>query len=126
MDPTAPMTSRDFAQAVWAIALGMAAPWVIIVPIWLLIERYRDRKASREAQARLQAWEAAHPREASDEHARLAQIRDQLWLESLTPDARAYILRRRLEETEREERARALWQAERQAQRGGHDRAGGP
>jgi hypothetical protein len=85
MDPTAPMTPRDFAHALWGLALGMGAPWVIIVPIWLLIERYRDRKASRYAQARLQAWEAAHPREAPDEHVRLAQIRDQLWLESLTP-----------------------------------------
>jgi hypothetical protein len=67
-----------------------------------------------------------HPREVPDEHARLVQIRDQLWLESLAPYARAYILRRRREDAEREERARALWQAERQAQRDGHDRAGGP
>jgi hypothetical protein len=94
----------------------VAAPWVLIVPIWLLIERYRDRKASREAQARLQAWEAAHPREVPDEHARLAQIRDQLWLESLTSHARAYILRQRLEEAEREARVRAWLEAERQAQ----------
>ena len=126
MDPTAPMTPQDFAQALWALALGMAAPWVLIVPVWRLIERYRDRKASREAQARLQAWEAAHPREPEDEHARLAQIRDQLWLESLAPHVRAYILRQRLEAAEREERARALLQAERQAQRDGHDHAGGP
>jgi hypothetical protein len=116
MDPNAPMTSRDFAHAMWALALGVAAPWVLIVPIWLLIERYRDRKASREAQARIQAWEAAHPREVPDEHARLAQIRDQLWLESLTPRARAYILRQRLDEAEREAQARALLEAERQAQ----------
>jgi hypothetical protein len=126
MDPTAPMTPQDFVQALWALALSMAAPWVLVVPVWLLIERYRDRKASREAQARLQAWEAAHPREPEDEHARLAQIRDQLWLESLAPHVRAYILRQRLEEAEREERARALLQAERQAQWDSHDHAGGP
>jgi hypothetical protein len=64
MDPTAPMTPQDFARVLWALVLGMVAPWVIIVPIWLLIERYRDREASREAQARLQAWEATHLREA--------------------------------------------------------------
>jgi hypothetical protein len=50
MDPTATLTTQQFAQAVWALALGMVALWVIIVPIWLLIERSRDRKASREAQ----------------------------------------------------------------------------
>jgi hypothetical protein len=55
MDSSAPTTPRDFALAVWAVAVGLAAPWVIIVPVWLLIEHYRDRKASREAQARLQA-----------------------------------------------------------------------
>jgi hypothetical protein len=104
----------------------MVAPWVIIVPIWRLIERYRDRQASREAQARLQAWEAAHPREAPAEYARLAHIRDQLWLESLAPHVRAYILRQHLENAEGEARARALWQAERQAQRDGDHRAGGP
>lgn len=121
MDPTAPMTPQDFARALWALALGMAAPWVIIVPVWLLIERYRDRKASREAQDRLQAWETAHPREPKDEHARLAQIRDELWLESLAPHVRAYILRQRLEEAEREERAQAILEAERHAGRDGHE-----
>jgi hypothetical protein len=98
MDPNAPLTTEPCAQALWAL-----------VPVWLVIERYRDRKASREAQARLQAWEAAHPREPEDEHARLAQIRDQLWLDSLAPHVQAYILRQRLEAAEREEQARALW-----------------
>jgi hypothetical protein len=126
MDPNTPVTTGQFTQTIWALLIGLVGPWVTIIPIWLLIERYRDRRASREAQARLQAWEAAHPREVPDEHARLAQIRDQLWLESLTPHARAHILRQRLEDAEREERARALWQAECQTQRGGHDRTGGP
>jgi hypothetical protein len=52
MDPTAPMTPRDFAQAIWAIALGIAAPWVIIMPLWLVIDRWRDRRALWNAQAR--------------------------------------------------------------------------
>jgi hypothetical protein len=116
------MTPRGFAQAMWAIALGMAAPWVLIVPIWLLIERARDRRAARQAQARLQAWEAAYPREAPDEHARLVQIRDQLWLESLAPHARAYLLRQRLADAEREARARALLEAERSGDQNGEGR----
>lgn len=126
MDPNTPVTTGQFIQAMWALAIGLVVPWVTIIPIWVAIGRYRDRKASREAQARLQVWEAAHPREASDEHVRLAQIKDQLWLDSLAPHSKAHILRQRLEDAEREAQAQALLEAERQAQRGGHDRAGGP
>jgi hypothetical protein len=97
---------------VWALALGLVVPWVTIIPIWVAPERARDRKASREAQARLPAWEAAHPREPPDEPARLAQIRDRLWLDTLEPYVRAHILRQRLEDAEREARARALLEAE--------------
>jgi hypothetical protein len=108
---------------IWAIALGMVAPWVVIIPAWLLIDRYRDRRAVRLAQARWQAWAAAHPREASDEHARLAQIHDQLWLEGMPAHVRAHILRQRLEDAEREERAKTLLEAE---QRGETDGQGVP
>jgi hypothetical protein len=80
-----------------------------------VIDRHRDRKASREAQARLQAWEAAHPLEPEDEAARLAQIRDRLWLKSLEPHVRAHILRERLAVAEREARARAILDAGRPA-----------
>jgi hypothetical protein len=125
MDPNTPMTTGQFTQAIWALLIGLVVPWVTIIPVWRLIERWRDRKASREAQARLQAWDAAHPRGVPDEHARLAQIRDQLWLESLTPDTRAYILRTRLEEAEREARARAILEAERQARGDGRRDGGG-
>jgi hypothetical protein len=119
VEPNAPLTSQQFAQAVLAIALGIAAPWVIALPTWLLIDRYRDRKASREAQARLQAWEAVHPLEPEDEAARLARIRDRLWLESLAPHARAAVLNDRLAAAEREARARAILDAERRAARDG-------
>jgi hypothetical protein len=122
MDPNAPWTTGQFVQALWALAIGLVVPWVTIIPIWVAIERSRDRKASREAQARLQAWEAAHPREAPDEPARLAQLRDQLWLDSLTPHVRAHILRQRLEDAEREARARAILDAERRAARDGETR----
>jgi hypothetical protein len=59
------------------------------------------------------------PLEPEDEWARLAQIKDRLWLESLSPDARRYILRQRQEEAEREARARAILEAERRAARNG-------
>jgi hypothetical protein len=112
MDPNAPLTTGQFRDTIWAVALGIAAPWVVIVPVWLLIERWRDRRASRDAQARLQVWEAAHPRAPRDARERLWQIRDQLWLDSPDPHVRAYILRQRLEDAEREARAQALLEAE--------------
>jgi hypothetical protein len=116
------LTSQQFIQAVWAIALGIAAPWVIALPAWRLIDRWRDRKALREAEARLRAWEAAHPLEPEDEAARLARIRHRLWLESLAPHARAAVLDDRLAAAEREARARAILDAERRAARDGTTR----
>jgi hypothetical protein len=92
---------------------------VIILPAWWAWGRYQDRKASREAQERLRRWEATHPLESEDERARLAQIKDHLWLESLSPDSRRYILQQRQDEAEREARARAILEAERQAARAG-------
>jgi hypothetical protein len=100
----------------------VAAPWLILLPARWAWERYQDRKASREAQERLRRWEAAHPLEPEDEHARLARIKDRLWLESLSPDARRYILQQRQAEAEREARARAILDAERQATRDGETR----
>jgi hypothetical protein len=122
MDPNAPLTTQQFTQALWAAALGFAAPWLLIIPAWLLIERWRDRKASREAQERLRRWEATHPLDPEDERARLAQIKDRLWLESLPPDARRSILRQRQDEAGREARARAILDAERGAARDGETR----
>jgi hypothetical protein len=119
MDPNAPLTTQPFTQAIWALALGVAAPWLIILPARWAWERYQDRKASREAQERLRRWEAAHPLEPENEWARLARIKDRLWLESLSPDARRYILRQREEEAEREARARVILEAERRAARNG-------
>ena len=112
MDPNAPLTTGQFVQALWALAIGLVVPWVTSIPIWVALERDRDRKASREAQACLQAWEAAHPREPPDEPARLAQIRDRLRLDRLEPHVRAHIMRQRLEDAGREARARALLEAE--------------
>ena len=111
MEPNAPLTTQQFTQAIGAIALGVAAPWLIILPAWWAWERYQDRKASREAQELLRRWEATHPLEPEDEWARLAQIKDRLW--------RRYILRQRQAETEREARARAILEAERRAARNG-------
>jgi hypothetical protein len=78
VEPNAPLTTQQFTQAIWAIALGVAAPWLIILPAWWAWERYQDRKASREAQELLRRWEATHPLEPEDEWARLAQIKDRL------------------------------------------------
>jgi len=115
------MTSGDFAKAIRAAVLVTVAPWVIIVPLYLLIDRYRDRRAARQAEARRQVWEATHPREPPDELARLHQIRDRLLLESMPAHVRAHILRQRLEDAEREERARAILEAECQVQGNGED-----
>jgi hypothetical protein len=60
-----------------------------------------------------------------DERARLAQIEDALWLESLPPERRAAILRRRQQAAEREARARAILAAERQAHQNGETRQEG-
>jgi hypothetical protein len=60
-----------------------------------LIDRWRDRRALRNAQARWQAWEATHPREPLDDLARRAQIRQQLWLEHMPAHVQAYLLRQR-------------------------------
>jgi hypothetical protein len=119
VDPNTPLTTQQFTQALWAVAIGIAAPWVIILPAWWAWERYQDRKASREAQERLRRWEATHPLEPEDEWARLAQIKDHLWLESLSPDARRDILRQRQAEAERDARARVILDAERRAAREG-------
>jgi hypothetical protein len=122
MDSNAPLTTQQFTQGIWAIALGFAAPWLIILPAWWAWERYQDRKASREAQERLRRWEATHPMEPEDEWARLAQIKDRLELESLSPDARRYILRQRQAEAEREARPRTILEAEQRAARDGETR----
>jgi hypothetical protein len=115
VDPNAPLTTQQFTQTIWALALGAAAPWLIILPARWIWDRYQNRKASREAQERLRRWEATHPLEPEDEPARLAQIKDRLWLESLSADARLSILQQRQAEAEREARARAILDAERRA-----------
>jgi hypothetical protein len=111
MDPNAPRTPRDFAQAMWAIALGLAAPWVVIVPLYLLIDRWRDRRALRKARARWQAWEAAHPPGPTDDFTRKWQLREQLRLERLPAHVQAHLLRQRLEEAEREVQVQAILEA---------------
>jgi hypothetical protein len=45
MDPSAPLTAQQCTQAVWALVIGFAAPWVVIFPVWWLIERWRDRQS---------------------------------------------------------------------------------
>jgi hypothetical protein len=115
VDPNIPLTTQQFTQALWGVAIGIAAPWVNILPAWWAWGRYQDRKASREAQERLRRWEATHPLAPEDEWVRLAQIKDHLWLESLSPDARRDILRQRQAEAERD--ARVILDAERRAAR---------
>jgi hypothetical protein len=61
------LTTQQFTQALWAVAIGIAAPWVIILPAWWVWERYQDRKASRQAQPRLRRWEATHLLAPEDE-----------------------------------------------------------
>jgi hypothetical protein len=54
------------------------------------------------------------------ERRRLAEIEDQLWLESLPPESRERTLAQRRERAEREARARALLEAERRGEADGH------
>jgi hypothetical protein len=120
---------ESFSEVTPGLAWVMIG-WVVLslaggVGVALLIgegimvrDRYRwdQEEATRKAQ-----W--ARERQ---EWQRLQEIRDQLWLDSLPADQRACILERRREERERESRAQALLETEQQAQRDGHDRAGGP
>lgn len=39
MDPNALLTTGQFTQAIWAIALGVAVPWLVIWPAILLVSR---------------------------------------------------------------------------------------
>jgi hypothetical protein len=119
MDPNAPLTTQQFAPAIWAVALGFAAPWVVILSALLLVTRWRDRRALRRAQARWEAWQAAHPREPPDEWTRRWELRQQLCLESQPAYIRAYLLRQRLEEAEREARVEAILAAERRGETDG-------
>jgi hypothetical protein len=120
MDPTAPVTTGQFTQAIFAILLGFAAPWVVILPALLLVARWWDRRAVRRAQVRWEAWQAAHPSEPPREDwLRRWEIREQLWLESQPAYIQAHLRRWRLEAAEREARVEAVLAAERRAARDG-------
>jgi hypothetical protein len=126
MDPNAPMTVRDFVYAAWAIALGFLVPYVILVPLWWWLDRRDHRRFwaqfERERQERQRQWAEERRRwdQRQHEQQRLAQLRDQLWLESLPEPERQRILARRRQERDRDQRAQALLEAERQAPRDGH------
>ena len=110
MDPNAPVTTGQFAQTLFAVLVGFAVPWGVILPTLLLVTRWRDRRALRRAQAR---WEAAHPRELPrEEWLRRWEIRERLWLDSQPAYAQAHLLRQRLEEAEHELRVEAILAAE--------------
>jgi hypothetical protein len=47
MDPNTPLTTGYFIQAMWALMIGMVAPWLTIIPAWRLIERWRERCCTR-------------------------------------------------------------------------------
>jgi hypothetical protein len=114
MDPNAPLTTQQFTQAIGAAVISFAAPWVLILPTVWLVMRWWDRRALRKAQARWQAWEAAHPCEPRDEVLRRWQLRQQLWLDSQPAYIQAHLLRQQLAEAEREAQVEALLEAERQ------------
>ena len=92
MDPNAPLTTQPFAQALRAITIGIAAPWGGIVPLYLVIDRWRESRALRKAQAHWEAWQAAHPCEPPADFTRRAQLRDQLWPERQPAHAQAYLM----------------------------------
>jgi hypothetical protein len=62
MGPTAPLTTGQFTQAIWALLIGRVAPWVTIIPVWIAIDRYRDRRAARLEQARAAHQAATQPK----------------------------------------------------------------
>jgi hypothetical protein len=55
VDPNAPLTTQPFTQAIWALVIGFSAPLILFLLISWAWERHQNRKASREAQARLDA-----------------------------------------------------------------------
>jgi hypothetical protein len=113
MDPNTPLTTGPFTQAIVLPLIGLVGPWVVIVPIGLLITHWWDRRSLRRAEACWQAWEAAHPRDPPDALTRRWQLKDQLWRESLPPYLQAHLLRERLAEADREVRVQAMLEAER-------------
>jgi DNA segregation ATPase FtsK/SpoIIIE-like protein len=119
MEPNEPLTVQHVVSAIWAAAIGLVAPWVILGPLFWWLDRRRDRRFAREQDARQHAWareqearQQAWARERQ-EAARLSQLRDQLWVESLPAASRERILEERRQEREREELARAMLAAER-------------
>jgi hypothetical protein len=120
MDPNAPVTTGQFTQALFAVLVGFAVPWGVILPSLLLVTRWWDRRALRRAQARWEAWGAAHPREPPrDEWLRRWEIRERLWLDSQPAYIQAHLLRQRLEAAERELRVEAILAAERRGEADG-------
>jgi hypothetical protein len=101
------------AWLILALAGGVAVGLLIVEG---LSARGRHRWQQEEAERRRQ-WD----RERQEEQ-RLAQIRDQLWLESLPPESRERIVAQRRESAELEQRARALLEAERQGRVNGEGR----
>jgi hypothetical protein len=90
------------AYLVLSMGLAVSAPLCVFAA---LSERDQRRWQHEEAERR-----------------RLAQIEDQLWLESLSPESRERTLAQRRERADREQRARALLEAERQAPQNGAGR----
>jgi biopolymer transport protein ExbB/TolQ len=106
MDPTTPLMVEHLRYVLWAIPLGLLAGFLpVIVLLWWL--QHREFKRLRQEQ---REWQ------------RLQQIRDQLWLESLSEQERERILEHRRLDAERERRAQELLRHEREAQRNGHAR----
>jgi hypothetical protein len=113
MDPNAPVTTQQVTQVIVGILVGVAVPWVVILPAFLLIMRWWDRRALRLAKARWVAWEATHPREPPrDNWERRWQLRQQLWLESQPAYLQAHLLRAQLDAAEREAQVEAILAAE--------------
>jgi hypothetical protein len=46
MDPNTSMTVRDFGHAAWALAIGLLAPYVSVVPLFWWRERHAAARIS--------------------------------------------------------------------------------
>jgi hypothetical protein len=101
--------AKFFMLGYLALSVGGAVGAVTL--IFLGLSARDQQRWQREQAKRDRQWERER-----QERQRLEEIRDELWLESLSPESRERILAERRESAEREARARAILEAERQGQ----------
>jgi hypothetical protein len=117
MDST-PFTAGQFFALLGAVILGPAFGLGLLLPVYLVVDRWWDRPMRR-ARTEWDAWQAAHPQAPEDGLGRRFRLKQALWLEEQPPHVQAHLLRERLAEARREAIVDAMLDAERQEGRDG-------